>query len=52
MELRVYQKYIGLINLKHKLVNAIDSFANMTENEAIDINAKLLKEHSVLSVVR
>ena len=52
MELRVYHKYIGLINLKHKLVNTIDSFENMTENEAIDVNSKLLKELSVLSMVR
>ena len=52
MELRVYQKYIGLINLKHKLVNAIDSFGNMAENEAVDTNSKLLKELSVLSVIR
>ena len=52
MELRVFQKYIGLINLKHKLVNTIESFENMREDEAIDINSKLLKELSVLSVVR
>jgi len=52
MEIRVYSKYIGLINLKHKLVNIIDTFENLTENEAIDVNSQLLKELSVLSVIR
>ena len=52
MELRIYQKYIGLINLKHKLSNSIKNFDKMTETEAIKINNSLLRELSILSVIR